>query len=79
MKISMLLYPVDDINTALPLFVDGLGMNVKFRDGERYRALDGGPLTIALVAGDERIVERVALTLRVDGNDDLYARRWRAS
>ncbi|KVC44910.1 VOC family protein [Burkholderia diffusa] len=73
MKVSMLLYPVDDIDTALPLFVDGLGLNVKFRDGDRYCALDGGPLTIALVAGDEQIVERAALTLRVDENDDLYA------
>ena len=36
MKVSMLLYPVDDIDTALPLFVDGLGLNVKFRDGDRY-------------------------------------------
>ena len=42
MKVSMLLYPVDDIDTALPLFVDGLGLNVKFRDGDRYCALDGG-------------------------------------
>ncbi|MDN7616287.1 VOC family protein [Burkholderia cepacia] len=73
MKVSMLLYPVDDIDTALPLFVDGLGLNVKFRDGDRYCALDGGPLTIALVAGDEQIVERAALTLRVDEDDDLYA------
>ena len=73
MKVSMLLYPVDDIDKALPLFVDGLGLNVKFRDGDRYCALDGGPLTIALVAGDEQIVERAALTLRVDEDDDLYA------
>ncbi len=67
----MLLYPVDDIDTALPLFVDALGLSVKFRDGDRYCALDGGPLTIALVAGAERIVERTALTLRVDDGDDL--------
>lgn len=73
MKVSMLLYPVDDIDAALPLFVDGLGMSVKFRDGDRYCAIDGGPLTIALVAQDEQIVERAALTLRVDEDDDLYA------
>ncbi|WDD92146.1 VOC family protein [Burkholderia sp. FERM BP-3421] len=71
MRISMLLYPVDDIDTALPLFVDGLGLSVRLRDGGRYCALDGGPLTIALVAGAERIVERAALVLRVDDGDDL--------
>lgn len=73
MKASMMLYPVDTIDAALPLFVDGLGLTVKFRDGERYCALDGGALTVALVAGEERIVERAALVFRVDENDDLYA------
>jgi hypothetical protein len=71
MKASMMLYPVDRIDTALPFFVDGLGLTVKMRDGERYCALDGGALTIALVAGDERIVERPALTFRVAEDDDL--------
>ena len=73
MKASMMLYPVDTIDAALPLFVDGLGLTVKFRDGERYCTLDGGALSIALVAGEERIVERAALVFRVDENDDLYA------
>ena len=35
MKASMMLYPVETIDAALPLFVDGLGLTVKFRDGER--------------------------------------------
>lgn len=73
MKASMMLYPVDRIDAALPLFVDGLGLTVKMRDGERYCALDGGTLAIALVAGDERIVERPALVFRVTETDDLYA------
>jgi predicted enzyme related to lactoylglutathione lyase len=73
MKVSMQLVPVDDIDAALPLYVDGLGLKVKFRDGNRYCALDGGPLTIALLSGDERIVERAALALKVDEGDDLYA------
>ncbi|ASL46085.1 hypothetical protein bAD24_III01715 [Burkholderia sp. AD24] len=73
MKASIMLYPVDSIDAALPLFVDGLGLAVKFRDGERYCALDGVGLTIALIAGEERIVERPALVFRVEENDDLYA------
>ncbi len=73
MKASMMLYPVETIDAALPLFVDGLGLTVRVRDGERYCALEGGPLTIALVAQDERIVERPALAFRIDEGDDLYA------
>jgi len=78
MKVSTMLYPVDTIDAALQLFVDGLGLSVKFRDGDRYCALDGGGLTIALIAGEERIVERAALALRVDEGDDLYAAMARA-
>jgi predicted enzyme related to lactoylglutathione lyase len=73
MKASMMLYPVESIDAALPLFVDGLGLTVKFRDGERYCALDGGALTIALVAGEEKIVARSALVFRVDDGDDIDA------
>ncbi|WP_153099520.1 VOC family protein [Paraburkholderia hayleyella] len=73
MKVSMLLYPVDDIDASLPLFVEGLGLSIKFRDGDRYCAIDGGAITIALVSKDEQIVENTALTLRVDEDEDLYS------
>ena len=53
MKASMMLYPVDTIDAALPLFVDGLGLTVKFRDGERYCALDGAALVFRVDENDD--------------------------
>ena len=53
MKASMMLYPVDTIDAALPLFVDGLGLTVKFRDGERYCALDGAALVFRVDEHDD--------------------------
>ncbi|MGN5476685.1 VOC family protein [Cupriavidus basilensis] len=69
----MLLYPVADIDTALPFFTQGLGLTVKFRDGDRYCALDAGALTLALVAGEERMVEQPALAFRVEEGEDMAA------
>ena len=36
MQARLLLYPVADIDAALPFFTQGLGLAVKFRDGDRY-------------------------------------------
>jgi hypothetical protein len=61
-----LLIPVAVMNSAIEFFVDGLGAELKFRDGDRYCALRLQELEIALVSEDERIVEAPALTLRSD-------------
>ncbi|MFS8977924.1 VOC family protein [Cupriavidus necator] len=73
MKTSLLLYPVENIDTALPFFTEGLGLPVKFRDGSRYCALDAGALTLALVAGAERLVAQPALAFRVEAEEDIGA------
>ncbi|WP_354683559.1 VOC family protein [Cupriavidus necator] len=73
MQARLLLYPVPDLDTALPLFTEGLGLPVKFRDGDRYCALDAGALTLALVAGEERLVDQPALAFRVNDGDDIAA------
>ncbi len=44
---NLLLYPFEDIDTALPFVTEGLGLAIKFRSGNRYCALDAG-------AGDRR-------------------------
>jgi predicted enzyme related to lactoylglutathione lyase len=67
---SSLFYPVSDLPLALALFRDRLGMSLRFRDGARYAALDAGGVSLALLAGTERIVDRAALGLRVP---DLHA------
>ncbi|MDM4771322.1 VOC family protein [Solimonas sp. SE-A11] len=74
MKAHTLLYPVDRLDPAIDFFRDTLGLPLKFRDGERYAALDAGGLTLGLAAGEERIVDRPALALRVDDLDAALAR-----
>lgn len=73
MQSNLLLYPVDDIDAALPFFEQGLGLAVKFRDGGRYCALDAGPITVALVAGEERLVSQPALAFRLEAGEDIAA------
>jgi predicted enzyme related to lactoylglutathione lyase len=65
-KATMLLYPVEQIDEALPFFQQALGLPIKFRDGERFCALDAGGFTLGLVAQEERIVRQPALVYRVD-------------
>lgn len=73
MQAKLLLYPVDAIDTALPFFTEGLGLPLRFRDGDRYCALDAGALTLALVAGEERLVDQPALAFRIDEGEDIAA------
>lgn len=64
MKAGML-SAVDDLDAAVAFYRDGLGALVKFRDGDRYCALDLGGVTLGLLAGSERMVSETALSLRV--------------
>ncbi|MDQ0140520.1 VOC family protein [Cupriavidus necator] len=73
MQARLLLYPVADIDAALPFFTEALGLPLKFRDADRYCALDAGALTLALVAGEERLVDQPALAFRVEAGDDIAA------
>jgi predicted enzyme related to lactoylglutathione lyase len=49
------LLPVTDLDAAIAFYRDGLGFDLKFRDGDRYAALDTGTVTLALVAADEDV------------------------
>ena len=73
MQANVLLYPVEDIDQSLPFFTEGLGLAVKFRDGNRYCALDAGALTLALVAGEERLVRGPALGFKMNAGEDIGA------
>ena len=66
MKMNLLLCPVSDLDAAVAFYRDTLGLTVKFRDGERYCAIDAGGFTLGLAAQDERIAAEVAPVLRVD-------------
>jgi catechol 2,3-dioxygenase-like lactoylglutathione lyase family enzyme len=57
--LSQLLWPVADLDAALAFYVDGLGMTLNFRDGDRFAAVRTGGLTLALVAGAEDVTDGV--------------------
>lgn len=73
MKVHTLLYPVDRLDPAIAFFRDTLGLPLKFRDGERYAALETGGLVLGLAAGAERIVSEPTLAFRVDDMDSALA------
>ncbi|MGK9264228.1 hypothetical protein KXS15_25235 [Sinorhizobium meliloti] len=69
MKISGLAIPVDDLSAAIDFFNGQFDLSLKFRDGERYAALDFREMTLALLAGEEKLVDRPAFTVKADDMD----------
>ena len=64
--VGNVLYPAADIDAAVAFYGDALGLSVKFQDGHRYAALDGGGVTFALASSEEDVAGgRVAASLRV--------------
>lgn len=67
MKIGQLIIPVDDISAALAFYHDSLGLQVRFRDGDRYAAVHDGAATLALAAPREQSAPgRVHVAFKVD-------------
>jgi predicted enzyme related to lactoylglutathione lyase len=73
-KLGMVLYPVEDLDKALAFYQQALGLALKFRDGDRFCALDAGGATLALATGDERVSSAPCASLKVDDVDDVVAR-----
>ena len=65
-RIGNVLYGADDLAAAVAFYRDGLGLSVKFQDGERFAALDGGGTTFAIAAPEEQIVTGPAVSFKVD-------------
>jgi predicted enzyme related to lactoylglutathione lyase len=51
--LKSILWPVPDIDAAIDFYCGTFGFALKFRDGDRYAAIDTGAVTLALVAGGE--------------------------
>lgn len=54
-EIGNVLYPVPDVAKAIEFYRDALGLPLKFADGGRYAALDGGRATLALAGPEEDV------------------------
>jgi predicted enzyme related to lactoylglutathione lyase len=52
-RIGNIIYPVGNIENAVGFYSHGLGLAVKFTDGDRFAALDGGGVTLALTGSAE--------------------------
>lgn len=64
--VGNVLYPAPDIDAAVAFYGSALGLPVKYQDGDRYAALDGGGVTLALAAPAENVAGgRVAASFRV--------------
>ncbi|MGH8505869.1 MAG: VOC family protein [Stenotrophobium sp.] len=66
MRPTLWLYPVQNIDTALAFFCGVLGLQLKFRDADRYAAIESGGLRLGLVAGSERIAEQPLPVFRAE-------------
>ncbi|MEU1736619.1 VOC family protein [Streptosporangium sp. NPDC020145] len=54
-RLGNVLVPVEDMDGAIAFYSGALGLAVRFRDGDRFAALDGGGVTVALVGAAERV------------------------
>ncbi|MET8867819.1 VOC family protein [Nonomuraea sp. NPDC004580] len=61
MKLGNVLIPVADLDAAIAFY----GLPVKFRDGDRFAALDGGGVTVALAGPEEHVAGSVAVSYKV--------------
>ncbi|MFI6326075.1 VOC family protein [Nonomuraea sp. NPDC050556] len=62
MRLGNVLIPVADLDEAIAFY----GLPVKFRDGSRFAALDGGGVTVALAGPSEHVTDGVAASYKVD-------------
>jgi lactoylglutathione lyase len=52
--LRMVVLSTDDLDESIRFYSETLGMELKFRDGSHYAALDGGSVTLALATALDR-------------------------
>lgn len=65
-KIGNVMYPAKDVAKAVEFYRDGLGLEVKFADGTRFAALNGGGATFAIAGEEEDLVGAPAVSFKVE-------------
>ncbi len=73
-RVGNVLYPAPDVERLVAFYRDGLGLAVKFQDGDRFAALDGGPVTFALAGSEEDVAGGPAVSFKVDDVNATVAR-----
>ncbi|QYB07426.1 VOC family protein [Rhodococcus sp. USK10] len=65
-SVGNVLYPVDDVDSAVKFYESVLTLPTKFQDGSRFAALDGGKVTVAIAGPEEDVTGgRVAASFKV--------------
>ncbi|GAA4145395.1 VOC family protein [Actinomadura keratinilytica] len=66
-RIGNVLYVAEDVDEAVRFYRDALGLAVKFTDGDRFAAFDGGGTTFAVAGPEEDVTGGVpAVSFKVD-------------
>ncbi|MDV6284518.1 VOC family protein [Rhodococcus jostii] len=73
-RLRQVVHPVDDVPAAVSFYTAVLGVPTRFVDGNRYAALDAGPVTLALAADTEDIAGIAAAAFKVDDIDSFVDR-----
>lgn len=62
---KMIILSTDDLDESIRFYSETLGMQLKFRDGAHFAALDAGPVTLALAtAVDHPIPGQVVVGIK---------------
>ncbi|MFE3838792.1 VOC family protein [Pseudogemmobacter sonorensis] len=72
-EIKQILVPVSDMDRAVAFYSGHFGFRLKFRDGDRYAAFDGGGITLALTAQGESLASSVTFSVQCDDVDAFLA------
>lgn len=54
-SVGNVMLPASDVAAAVAFYRDALGLPVKFEDGTRFAALDGGGVTVAIASAEEDV------------------------
>ena len=65
LEVKMVILSTDNLDESIAFYSDTLGMELKFRDGAHFAALNGGPVTLALATDvDHPIPGRVVVGIK---------------
>lgn len=69
-EVKMVILSTDDLDESIKFYTESLGMDLKFRDGAHFAAIDGGPVTLALAtAVDHPIPGQVVVGIKTEDVD----------
>lgn len=72
-KVGMVIHPVEDLGDAIRFYTEALGLELRFRDGDRFAALAMGDVTLGLAAEGEQVHDHPVVSYKVEDVDQAVA------